>query len=129
MSRVYDPEAFKARVDLAAQYIAGGRNPTRTFDTCFEMHDGDAVSVALYRRAQRNPRLKRNLWRYLSRRVCLPVIWQERRRPTRDLPQWAAELRRKAKEDFEEFMRRVEQERAEREATAARLGAAEQAAR
>lgn len=119
MSRVYEPEAFKARVDLACRYIAAGRPTTRTFDTCFEMYDGDAVAVAVYRRAQRNPNIKRNLWRYLGRSVCVPVAWRERRRPTRDLANWAAELRRQGKAEFDAFMARIEREREERKTQAA----------
>ena len=96
MSRVYDPNAFAARVDLAASYIAAGRSTTRTFDTCFEMNDGDAVAVAVYRRARRNPKLRANLWRYLERSGVVAAAFANRRRPTRALPAWSAELRRAA---------------------------------
>lgn len=96
---VYDPEAFAERVNLAAAYISAGRNATRTFDTCFEMCDGDAVAVAVYRRARHNPKLMRNLWRYLGRASVVPLAFRERRRATRDLPAWAAKQRaRKAAE-------------------------------
>ena len=55
MPSVYDTENFQGRVSLAALYISKGRETTRSFDTCFEMWDGDAVAVALLRRAERNP--------------------------------------------------------------------------
>jgi len=52
---VYRPDNYHGRVKLAASYIAQDKGGTRTFDTCFEMDDGAAVAVALYRRAQENP--------------------------------------------------------------------------
>lgn len=60
---------FSRRVTAAAAYIGGGRRTSRAFDSCFEMHDGDAVAVALMRRAEARPgtKLAANLWRYLSR--------------------------------------------------------------
>ncbi len=63
---VYNPESFAARVNFAAKVIASGANTTRRFDTCFEMFDGDAVCVALYRRSLKNPKLAANLHRYIS---------------------------------------------------------------
>jgi hypothetical protein len=65
---VYDPENFIGRVNLAASYIAAGRHTTRTFDTCFEMWDGDAVAAALVRRADANPsgKLAKNLFHYIT---------------------------------------------------------------
>lgn len=60
-------ENFKGRVDYAARVIAKGtRNTTRTFDSCFENHDGDAVVAALARRAEKNPKLAANLTIYLT---------------------------------------------------------------
>ena len=52
----------------AASHMAQGRPITRGLDNCFENHDGDAVAVALYRRAQKKPegKLARNIWRYLN---------------------------------------------------------------
>ena len=52
---VYDTANFTGGVALAASYISHGRSSTRTFDTCFEMNDGTAVALTLYRRALRNP--------------------------------------------------------------------------
>lgn len=64
-----DDGGFSRRVDTAAAYISGGRRTSRTFDSCFEMWDGDAVAVALLRRAEKRPgtRLAANLSRYLAR--------------------------------------------------------------
>jgi hypothetical protein len=55
MPSVYDPENYAGRVSLAAFYISQRRESSRAFDTCFEMYDGDAVAVALWRRAQAKP--------------------------------------------------------------------------
>lgn len=65
---VYDPANFKGRVDLAAAYISKSRRTNRTFDTCFEMGDADAVVMALVRRATARPqgRLAHNLSRYIA---------------------------------------------------------------
>lgn len=58
---------FKGRVDYAASVIAARRNTSRAFDGCFENYDGDAVVVALVRRAERNERLAENLPRYICK--------------------------------------------------------------
>lgn len=66
MPSVYDEENYQGRINFAAKYIAQGRRTTRHFDTCFEMWDGDFVATALYRRAQKNPKLAAALPRYLN---------------------------------------------------------------
>jgi hypothetical protein len=66
MPSVYDHENFAGRVNFAAFIITQGRRTTRSFDTCFEMSDGDAVAAALVRRAQTNERLAANLFRYIG---------------------------------------------------------------
>lgn len=68
MASLNDPNNFAGRVSRAASHMAQGRPITRGLDNCFENHDGDAVAVALYRRAQKNPegQLARNIWRYLN---------------------------------------------------------------
>jgi hypothetical protein len=48
---------FACRVNHAARVMIEGRRTNRNFDSCFEMYDGDEVVVALWRRAQKNPRL------------------------------------------------------------------------
>lgn len=72
---VYDRHDFRARVDYAAGRIANNQPTTRAFDTCFEMFDGDAVSLALLRRTLRRPcgRLARNIWQYLRRESVEPL--------------------------------------------------------
>lgn len=87
---------FRDRVEFAARFIASGRRTTRRFDGCFECWDGDAVAVALYRRAKRRPttKLARNLWRYVSRNTVVPVAWRNRRRA--DLGAWSDELSARA---------------------------------
>lgn len=66
---ITNPDNFRGRVNFAANYIAANREATRRFDACFEMFDGDAVSLALIRRVRARPhgRLAQNIWRYLSR--------------------------------------------------------------
>lgn len=63
---VYKPENFSQRVSLASATIRRGGNTTRHFDTCFEMYDGDAVAAAIWRKAQNDDRMMRNLPRYLN---------------------------------------------------------------
>jgi hypothetical protein len=62
-------KSFTDRVNMAANYISQGRNSSRSFDSCFENYDGDAVVVALFRRAQARPtgNLANNIWNYLSK--------------------------------------------------------------
>lgn len=67
MSHLNRADNFAGRVNYAARVIIEGRTPTRAFCDCFENDDGDAVAAALVRRAERNPRLAANLWRYLSK--------------------------------------------------------------
>jgi len=66
---VADDGGFSKRVTTAAAYISTGRRTSRAFDSCFEMWDGDAVAVALIRRAEKRPgtNLAANIWRYLAR--------------------------------------------------------------
>lgn len=96
MTKVGELENFSARVNTACNYIANNRRESRTFDTCFEMYDGSAVALAVYRRSRKNPRIRRNIWKYLGRKSVLTTAFAERRRPTRDIARWAAELREKA---------------------------------
>lgn len=57
---------FKRRVNFAAAVISSGRRTTRSFDSCFENHDGEAVAAALMRRAEKNEKLRTNLPRYIN---------------------------------------------------------------
>lgn len=81
-------EGFKKRVNFAANYISAGRKTTRTFDSCFENYDGDAVATALVRRAQAKPngKLAKNLWRYISKETVEPVVAKYTHIPTKSLP-------------------------------------------
>jgi hypothetical protein len=65
MGCVYEPDNFAGRVAYAAAVISRGGRTSRTFDTCFEMYDGEAVAVALLRRAERSPKIAANLFRYV----------------------------------------------------------------
>lgn len=102
-SKTYEPDAYTYRVDFAAKRISEGGGTTRAFDTCFEMWDGDGVAVALYRRSRRNPKLKRNLFKYLNRSSVVQAAWRHRRRPTRDLKILAQELRAEKQRESDAF--------------------------
>lgn len=107
---VYTSDAFAERVNFAARVIASRGTATRSFDTCFEMWDGDAVGVALYRRARGNTKLRANLFRYCARDSLVPLAFANRRR--KDLKGWAAELRAQARRESDAFFARIEAERA-----------------
>lgn len=96
MSRLNDPENFRGRVAYAAKVIASGRSPTRAFDNCFENHDGDEVSAAIIRRASRNPKIARNLDRYINRVLAEACAARLAHIPTRKLAAAARESRAQA---------------------------------
>lgn len=98
MPSVYDADNFAGRVNLAALYISEGRESSRSFDTCFEMDDGEAVGLALYRRAQKSPdsALARNLSRYLRPEHLEANAARNAHRT--NLAAWARELRARATE-------------------------------
>lgn len=75
MPSPYDVEAFETRVSYAAACIVKGCTNGRTFDTCFEMYDGDYVAEALMRRAAKNPRLAEALERTM--RLSQNKTWQD----------------------------------------------------
>jgi len=102
MTSVYEPDNFIGRVNLAASYMTKGRATTRTFDTCFEMYDGDVVACAIYRRAIKNPKLEAALPRYLSVSMRDDTLKQFEHVKTRDLPKEAAKMRAKAEARWQE---------------------------
>jgi hypothetical protein len=75
--KTINPDNFKYRVDYAAQCFTKGIQ-SRSFDNCFEMFDGDAVIVALIRRANKNERLKQAIRRGWSEfgPMGFPVSWE-----------------------------------------------------
>lgn len=109
---VYDSENFAGRVALAASYISAERDSNRTFDTCFEMDDGDAVALALYRRTLKRPdtALARNIWKYLSResveRVAIKYASET------NLADLAARIRETKRAAFAGFMAYLQDTRA-----------------
>lgn len=103
-------KTFQSRVNMAANYISNGRNISRAFDSCFEMGDGDAVAVALYRRSRSNPKLRANLWRYLSRNATIAAAFKYRRIQTRGLCDISSKLIADAKEQAADFLERRRQE-------------------
>lgn len=104
-SNVYDPEAFAARVNYAAQCLVRGIRSRRA-DTCFEMNDGRAVITALVRRSMSNPTLKAAIAKGWADLVDgIPANWAETARqfdsvPTKDLSQLARQLRQNTATPF-----------------------------
>lgn len=73
---VKDSDDFASRVNYASRVIASGASTSRGFDDCFEMNDGDAVAVAVYRRSLKSPALAANIWRYLSQNSVMESVEQ-----------------------------------------------------
>lgn len=76
--KTLNPDNFKYRVNYAAQCFLKDIK-SRGFDNCFEMFDGDAVVVALIRRALKNDKLKQAIsknWRELGP-LGFPVDWEK----------------------------------------------------
>lgn len=70
MSKLNIPENYTGRVAYASHVIANGKEARRAFDNCFENVDGDQVVAALVRRAESNPRLAANLYRYVNEQTA-----------------------------------------------------------
>jgi hypothetical protein len=110
MPSVYDTDAFAQRVKYAVQCITLGRFHTRHFDTAFEMSDGDAVAVAVYRRSLKNKKLAANIWKGLGKDSVMQAVERLKDVPTHKLAE-AARMERE-----ENQRRRARQaEAAERE--------------
>jgi hypothetical protein len=69
---VWDPAQFWYRVDYAACQIARRGRVTARLNACFGMGDGEAVQVALVRRARLKPRgpLAATLYTYINREIA-----------------------------------------------------------
>lgn len=104
MSSVNITENYKGRVDYACKVIALNGNKTRTFDSCFENHDGDEVAVAVLRRAEKNPKIQANVFKYLDEKYCTDIAEKLKDIPTKELAIHAQNSREKAKKDFKEFL-------------------------
>lgn len=103
---------FAGRVNYAAAVISAGRRTSRAFDSCFENHDGDEVVAILLRRAEKNPRLAANIWRYLAKETALGAAERLKDIPTREMAAHAAETREKARREFDALMARRDAEQA-----------------
>ena len=66
MPTPYTHNAFAYRVSFAAAVMLRGGRTTRSFDTCFEMWDGDEVAAAIWRRSLKNPKLAAALPKYID---------------------------------------------------------------
>ena len=109
---VYHAYDFNCRVNLAASTIAKGGQTSRKFDTCFEMHDGDAVVAALVRRAANNLALAKNLPRYISAESLAAAPQNLAYHP--NLTAWAQELRLKASEAHLKWLAKMDAEATQR---------------
>jgi hypothetical protein len=88
------------RVNYACACIVRGHIQGRTFFTCFEMADGDAVSVAVYRRSLKNPKLAAKIWGALAQSCVMDKVAQLADVPTRKLPEVAREMRAEFDRNF-----------------------------
>lgn len=117
MSALNREDNYAGRVNYAAAVIIAGREPTRNFDNCFENYDGEIVATALWRRAQKNPRLAQNLPRYLAVDLCEKNAQEFAHIPTRKLGEAAAAIRaRKQAEADAAHARFLAEKEAERQA-------------
>jgi hypothetical protein len=110
MPSVYDSDNYAGRVNYAATVISRNGGRTRHFDTCFEMHDGDMVALALWRRAQSNPKLAERIPRYLNVDLRDELLARYADLPARKMAETARQMREKAKRDFDAFMTRAKAE-------------------
>lgn len=93
---VPDKDSFGKRVNYAVACILAGRTHTRGFSSCFEWSDGDAVSVAVYRRSLNNARLAERIWKALCREAAMGAVERLKDVPTRKLAE-EARLQREGK--------------------------------
>jgi hypothetical protein len=115
-TNVRNPEAFTARVNYAALCFMRGTISSRTFDTCFEMSDGDAVVTALIRRGEKNPKLKKavsSIWNPNDLHESgWPNSWWEAAQKNADrknLTELARELREESSRHFDEWQKRLKE--------------------
>ena len=97
-------KTFKSRVNHAVSVISNNRATNRNFDSCFEMHDGDEVVTALYRRAQKNEKLKSNLFKYIGEESCLNAVERLKNVPTKQLEAHSAATIEQVNKEFDEMM-------------------------
>jgi hypothetical protein len=109
---------FQARVDYAARVISEGRPTSRKFDSTCENDDGDAVCAALMRRAEKNERLRVNLFRYINRESATEAY---ERLMGRNLAEAAREMRDKWQADRAADWARYEAHKAAKAAAAAEV--------
>lgn len=112
MPSVYDSDNFSGRVSFACAHIARRGGDTRHFDTCFEMHDGTAVAISVYRRSLKKPKIAANIWRYLNQDLTLREV--EEFKHVTNLAQFARELRAKAEAENATYWAKREAEQANR---------------
>lgn len=110
MPSLNDPNNFAGRVAYAASVISEGRPTSRNFNNCFENHDGDEVAAILVRRAESNPRLAANLWRYLGKDSVMDAVERLKDIPTRQMAAHAAVTRERCRREFDEMMAKREAE-------------------
>ena len=106
MFRVYELENFAGRVAYASKVIARGGAHSRAFDTCFEMHDGAEVAAMLIRRAERNPKLAANLFRYIAKDRAMEAAAKLSHVSSRDM---AAQARRTREREAAASLRWMEE--------------------
>jgi dsDNA-specific endonuclease/ATPase MutS2 len=109
MSRLNDPDNFVGRVNFAAAVISKGSRQTRNFDNCFENDDGHQVAAALMRRAEKNEKLAKNLFKYIDESMTREDYEVHK---GKDLQEEARKARQRSREKFDAFMAETEAKRA-----------------
>lgn len=100
MGNIYQEENFNGRVNYAVKCFLRGTRSSRSMDACFEMFDGDAVVVALVRRARKNPRLHQAIaaqWGGTFPQSWLTIADRHRDIPTSQLKDLARRQREASK--------------------------------
>ena len=97
-------KSFKQRVSHAIDVIVNERITTRKFNSNFEMHDAEEIVTALYRRAQKNSKLKKNLFKYIHEGSCLEAV--EKLEDVQDLESHSENSR--YKKDIENFLKTLD---------------------
>lgn len=98
ISRLNRPDNFIGRVDYAAKVIAARRPTTRAFDNCFENDDPEEVIGVLVNRAERNPRIARNIGFYLTAESIADARTKFAGMSTREIAAQAARTRQRMDE-------------------------------
>jgi hypothetical protein len=114
-------ENFHGRVNYAIRCFFRGRSATQTrsFDDCFEMHDGDLVVTAIVRRARRDSDLYQAIGRawvsYDDEDPQFPADWlttAAKFSHVRNLAGAARQMRSARRQEFQEWFAKQQEQQA-----------------